>query len=517
MIKNWPSILKDHQTKQILAILAAASLLGIGFLFSELYLYPLGFLGVALFITIAVKASSPKSAFLKGWGVGLIFYILVFTNITTGSFPIAWLGIESIVFQWLTIILVWTIVSLVMALSYGILGWLIHTYKTNSWYDLVTIPFMWVVCEILGAWLFSLITFGEGTLLGGHFTLGFLGYLFANNLAVLQIAALGGVYALSFLLVLAGVFIFKWWILPIGKGKKYLGLVIISLIFFTILLDPIYSAYLSNKTPGDSVESLNVAVISRYVPTSLNEDIEYWNQRQDELWELITPLQNIDLLIFPESSGFLTNRYGINQISTLLHKLNSANILVIDSADVVADDGTLRSVGTYYSYSKTITGEKQFLVPFGEYLPYIYVLPMKLFGQGELVDKIQSLRGYTPGIKNTDPKIADATVAVRFCDEVMSPSLYRKQVENGANVLVNMSSFSWFHGSSLVYKQIQSIAKVRAVENGRWYIQSGNMAPAFILDHHGRVVMESEPYTLSVLQAKVPSQSHQTVYNLILK
>ncbi len=99
MIETWQSIFKDQKVRQILNILSAAFLLGIGFLFSQLHLYPLAFLGVAIFITISVKASSQKSAFFRGWGVGLFFYILVFANITLGSFPIDWIGIENIAFQ----------------------------------------------------------------------------------------------------------------------------------------------------------------------------------------------------------------------------------------------------------------------------------------------------------------------------------------------------------------------------------------------------------------------------------
>lgn len=507
--------MRDSTARRSLTVLVSGFLLGIGFVFSQIYLYPLAFLGVALFIYISISAPSKKSAFLKGWGVGLIFYILVFANIFIGSFPIAWLGIENIVFQWLTIILAWAVVSLAMGLSYGVLGWFIYRFKTNSWYDLLTIPLMWVVCEMLAAWFYSLVTLGEGTLLGGHFTLGFIGYLFANNLAVLQITALGGVYLLSFFLVAIGVLVFKWWELPAGQKKDRAGIALLTLIFFIIILDPIYSVYLSNSTVEDTTSTLNVAVISRYVPTSLNEDMEYWNERHLELRKLITPLRNVDLLVFPETSAFLLGLSEGKENSTLLRDINSKDLLVIDSADTVTADGGLRSVGTYYSYNQTITGEKQFLVPMGEYLPYVYVLTMKLFGQGELMNKLQSLRGYQPGVKNIDPEIAGATVAVRFCDEVLSPTLYKEQVKNGANVLVNMSSFSWFHGKSGIYQQIKNIAKVRAVENGRWYVQSGNMAPAFILDHHGRVVGESKPNSLSLLQMQVPSRSNRTLYSLI--
>ncbi|MEX2340790.1 MAG: apolipoprotein N-acyltransferase, partial [Candidatus Paceibacterota bacterium] len=503
MIEKWGIgfVFEDSAARLRLAALSAAILLGVGFVLPPLY--PAAFFGVGLFVLVSIKSTSKTSAFWQGWSTGFIFYLLVFANIAASLFPIAWIGIENPVFQWLIIVSAWTLVSAAMAISYGILGWLIHTVGAKYWYSLVIIPFLWVASENLSAWIFSLITIGEGTLFGGHFTLGFVGYLLAENLALLQVASLGGVYALTFLLVSIGVLVAKWWESLTDRQKELRGLAVALFIGFILILDPVYSIFLSRAAGEEpSNDALKVAVISRYVPPSLDKGDEYWDQRYDELGALISQLQNIDLLVFPETSAFLQGKsYGEDQTSAILRGLGSDNLLAIDSQDVHVADDSLRSVATFFSAAKTSTGGKQFLLPFGEYLPYIYVWPMRLLGQGELLNKVQSLRGYQPGVNNINPTISDTSVAVRFCDEVLSPTLYRKQVKNGANVLVNISSLSWFHGSLPVYKQLQNIAKVRAVENGRWYIQSGNMAPAFILDHHGRVVEESERETLSVIQA----------------
>lgn len=519
MIEKLLTVYKHSTARQSLAVLCSGLLLGIGFVFSGFPLYPLAFVGAALFIIISTKAPSQKSAFFKGWAIGLIFYVLVFANITIGSFPIDWIGIENVVLQLFTIAVVWFLVSLAMAIGYGILGWLIFIFKTSSWMNILTIPLLWVVCEMLSVWFFSLITFGPGTLFGGHFTLGFVGYLFANNLAVLQLASLGGVYLLSFTLVAIGTLIATWWTRT-PKDKKWgrYGVVLLSSIFFLIISGIIYSNLPSSHIIEKTSDTVNVAAISRYADISFDDDPIYWDERYIELRELITPLRDIDVLVFPEISAFLmTANYKKDNLSTTLKEINNEGVLLVDSANIIAADATLRSVATYYIDNKVVTSEKQFLVPFGEYLPYLYVLPMRIFGQSEMVEEIISTRGYKPGINNKDPEINGATVAVRFCDELLSPSLYQKQVKNGATVLVNMSSFSWFHGSNLIYKQIQNIAKVRAVENGRWYAQSGNMAPAFILDNHGRVVIESEPNLPSVVQATVPNLKKQTLYNLLSK
>lgn len=492
----------------------AGMFLGIGFVFPNVY--ALSFLGAGIFIYINTKSTLRKSVFWLSWLSGVVFYLLVFANVAVGVIPIDWIGIDNVFFQCLTVISAWVTVSTLMGLGYSALGLLINRFKTDSWHDFVLIPFLWVICEVLTSWIFSLVTLGPGTLLGGHFTLGFVGYLMANNSFILQLAWLGGVFVLSFGLVFVATVLLKWWEMPRGKVKKRVGTVLLIMFYFLLILGPVYMESSVPSLKADSEDTIKVAVISRYVPPSLDKDDEYWYRRYLELVELVEPLRNVDLLVFPENSAFLQGRIyeGHNSITSLSNTSNG-ELLVIDSRDIRTEDGSLRAVATFSFADRTLAGEKQFLLPFGEYQPYIYEWSMRALGQGELVDKVQNLRGYKPGTNEINPKISGAAVGMRFCDEVLSPWLYRGQVNEGANILVNISSLSWFHGSASVYEQVKNVAKVRAVESGRWYVQSGNMAPAFVLDDKGRVVTESERGSLSVLEVMVPSLNEKTGYTLI--
>jgi apolipoprotein N-acyltransferase len=67
----------------------------------------------------------------------------------------------------------------------------------------------------------------------------------------------------------------------------------------------------------------------------------------------------------------------------------------------------------------------------------------------------------------------------------------------------------------MIYSQMQNVAKVRAVENDRWFVQSANMSPAFVLDNHGEVIAESEWNIPSVLQVPVAPRLNQTLYTKI--
>ena len=137
-----------------------------------------------------------------------------------------------------------------------------------------------------------------------------------------------------------------------------------------------------------------------------------------------------------------------------------------------------------------------------------------LMHNSTLLRTIERVRGYQPGINNAEATIKGVVIVNRFCDEVMSPELFRTQVADGAQILVNMSSLSWFHGSVSMYDQMLRIAKVRAVENGRFLVQSGNMAPAFILNQYGDVVRESVWGHRQVVLYDVPARTNMTPYVL---
>ena len=63
---------------------------------------------------------------------------------------------------------------------------------------------------------------------------------------------------------------------------------------------------------------------------------------------------------------------------------------------------------------------------------------------------------------------------------------------------------------------MQNVAKVRAVESRRWYIQSGNMVPAFAVDSYGQVVGETEWGTSQVLSVRAPVLEERTAYSRLI-
>jgi len=66
----------------------------------------------------------------------------------------------------------------------------------------LTIPFVWILAELAGSLVFSIITIGAGGTTTTAFSFGYVGYLATQHELLIQVARIAGVYSLGFLIVL---------------------------------------------------------------------------------------------------------------------------------------------------------------------------------------------------------------------------------------------------------------------------------------------------------------------------
>jgi len=469
-------------------------------------------MGVALLLLSLMRARTGFKAFVYGTIFGTLFYGSLFTGVGVSLLPFDWYGIANPFLQAILLSFTVVVASFVLGISIGIFGLLVHLLKTKTSGDLLLFPSIWVLSEVGASYLYYVYMLGPGSLQGPHFTLGYIGYLFASDPAFLQLSWLGGIFILSFAVVFIAVAMAYALLL---KQRRYAYLLCAIAIVWA------GTSFLLGYVPADEDREeraetiLNVAVISRYMEPSLTQGAEQREARFRELLGLIKPLRGLDMVVFPENAAFLRTlrQQGSEEDkdAVVITGRGLEKPVLIDSHDSL-QDGVFTSQVTFQNALTMQFGQKQFLLAFGEYIPYFYQFILKVVSGDESLHSAIAARNYIPGVKAPLGLVDRVLVAVRFCDEAMSPFLYRKQVQEGAGVLVNISSLSWFHGSPFVYEHMQRIAKVRAVESGRWFVQSGNMAPAFAVDDRGRVVAETPWNELSILKVKVPERSFNTPY-----
>jgi apolipoprotein N-acyltransferase len=88
-----------------------------------------------------------------------------------------------------------------------------------------------------------------------------------------------------------------------------------------------------------------------------------------------------------------------------------------------------------------------------------------------------------------------------ICYEIV----YADQVSRAArdtDLIITISNDSWF-GKSIGPLQHLQIAKMRALENGRYVLRATNNGVSAIIDHQGRIVKQSEQFVTTTLVGPV--------------
>lgn len=143
--------------------------------------------------------------------------------------------------------------------------------------------------------------------------------------------------------------------------------------------------------------------------------------------------------------------------------------------------------------------DKQHLVPFGEYLPFdkqlrglinFFDLPMSNFKPGASRQNQQPLR----------LNLNSSKLLPLICYEIAFPQQVRNAVkQQAATAILTISEDGWF-GDSFGPQQHLAIARMRALENGRYVIRSTTSGISAIINAKGKIVARSpqfKPYVLT--------------------
>jgi apolipoprotein N-acyltransferase len=161
---------------------------------------------------------------------------------------------------------------------------------------------------------------------------------------------------------------------------------------------------------------------------------------------------------------------------------------------VFAPDG---SMGRIYG--------KRHLVPFGERMPFEWLLPglAKIdLGQAEWTPGPGAVLFPVPGL---------GPFACLICFESIFPDLSRESVRAGAQWLVNITNDEWF-GNGPALPQHAAMAQFRAVENHVPLARCANTGITEIVDSAGRVTARLPVFRAGVLVHPLPPPGRPTPY-----
>jgi len=250
-------------------------------------------------------------------------------------------------------------------------------------------------------------------------------------------------------------------------------------------------------------EPLSVALLQGNVPQELKFVPGRYEQTLDTYARLARSAQ-AKLIVLPETA---IPRF-LDQVDRGYLDMLREHALAQDG-DILLPAPLRDADGRYYNAVVSLgrapmqSYAKRHLVPFGEFIP-------PGFGWVQEVLRIP-LSDFTPGSPAQRPlEVAGERVAVNVCyEDAFGEEIIRQLPE--ATLLVNVSNVAWF-GDSLAPEQHLRIARLRALETGRYMLRATNTGITAIIDAQGRVSARLPAFTEGVLTGTAQAYAGATPY-----
>ena len=156
---------------------------------------------------------------------------------------------------------------------------------------------------------------------------------------------------------------------------------------------------------------------------------------------------------------------------------------------------------------------KRILIPFGEYDALGLVLPLAqgVERQGRGLQRRNGDQVFSYPMRRPDGTASTLKVSPLICYEDTVPALAREATRKGAELLVNITSDSWF-GRTLAPHQHHLIAAFRAIENRRFLIRATNTGLSGVVDPLGRTIVSIPPFAEGTATAQVTPLTYRSAY-----
>lgn len=436
------------------------------------------------------KGSKVGYIWLSGWVMmsGVVFWLLQ-------TQPDRWAGLSG---WWAmgSLLVVFLLFSAILSFGFIFfgLGWVFMKLNLTQKRIFILLPALWIVCEFLRSWLFSLIATGPNTVLGANWNFGNLGFA-ASVSPLVFLARIGGLYGLSFAVIVINLSIF--WII-----QKRWKLPLILLLSIGLITTGAYFGY--KQTDG---KQIGVAALQLGKNQSLQiGSIGYHNQLSE------IPIQNqADIIVLPEYSTIFEGENEPTD-SVFIHQLSNSSQTPIITSLQRSETEKLFNTVTVYNPNKDVvfSYDKQFLIPVGEAMPYALSKPLELFGQGAGLKLREITRGNAPATTFVANGLA---IGSQACSGAISPELYRELVNGGAQILTNSASLSIFADSPTYHQQAQQMARFMAVSNARPFAQATDGSYSFVIDSNGRWLAKSGQDNLQLIHTNVTTNTRRTFYS----
>ena len=462
-------------------------LLGIGFVVPSLWI--LGLAGGVYFIHTLINESSVKRQLLGAtlaWTIKAACANSFFWSV----YPVQWLPIEWGSAQLVLVLLYWVTTSLWLSLGalVVVVGYGVCKKYASSLYKhlpLLLVPVFWVVGEMFGSFMFSVMMIGPGGTINVAYSFGYSGYLLAEHALLLQLARLGGVYVLSALFAIVAIGI----ILVLQFPKTITTTItsfVIGLVFATGWYQYVAFPIITSE------QGHSVAVIDTYPGRELS-------QERSDFTNSIAITQAVeaaltlggDYILLPEDAQFFNQTQPIGSLrSSINFKYDNPQPVIVDSGPTLVGEKTVLQALIFDGQGDHIDRiHKRYLVPQGEFMPSLYSRTLQLVGLSSIAALLSEQIAFAVGPLTSQAAMSENIPGILFCFESVDPMGVRKLIRERPHMpfVAHPVSHTWFHDSTVLWHQLDTMLQVQAVWNQKYIISASNHAYSHAFAPNGAI------------------------------
>jgi len=503
-------------------------------------------------------------------GYALFWRVLLVYPSKTARFWLATLwffAVQLVQLSWFTshpygyIYAVYSVLAFGMGVQFGIVGIFIEKANFKKLHTLFAIAALWTILEWSRLFILSGLSWNP------------VGMALSGNLYSLQAAALGGIYALSFWVILVNLLVLH---LYLSESKNFLA--IAGCLFAAALpyLFGVAHVTIHEHMAGQKKQNKNLKalLVQTAFPTEEAQDPSHRKNPIDEViheWRQILHITKkfsgkpIDLMVLPE---FVVS-FGTYAFAFPLHRVQEAFLEILgpdslkslpsvdfplsaiqktpiglqlmvnnafwaqalanyfntdlligleDAEDISPDKREYYSAALFFhpiargeSMGFPERYEKRVLVPMGEYIPFSFCR--------DLAARYGVAGSFTHGKEAKVMCCGDIKFSPSICYEETFGDLTREGRQKGAELLVNLTSDAWYPNSYLPRQHFDH-ARLRTIENGISLIRACNTGITAAVDSLGRVVAmlgndkpEEVEWNPDALYVDMPIYHYRTLYS----
>lgn len=388
------------------------------------------------------------------------------------------------------------------AALFGLMGVALHLvlrYPDERW-NFALVPAVWVAYEYVHA-------IGASSFPWLH-----LGYTQHYNAPVLQLAAVGGVYASTFFVVLTAYTLFHLFFGASPSRPRLRGIGVALIALLVMYIWGLY-AYYATQAAERHLPSLKAAIVQGGVSSSDSWDSDvyisrahqsYVGQTQyllrtDDPQLVIWPEGALPEIVYAEAMNFtpdVTRLWNEQPDLNLLYCTLAQSQRGLENTAIMLEQPN----GAPAYYSKTR------LVGFGEFVPF-----------GNLMRYLDYPWGPEDLVEGTslEPLPFDGRrLAVNICYDSVFPAVTRAQVRKGATLVAVVANNSWYPIPSGATQHAMFDA-FRAVENRRSLARATTTGISGFVLPSGKLGKSLAYGSSGVLVEQVPLNSRHSLYTVI--